>query len=129
MPTPFLPADDSLSLLAAASTMVAGLGLLVLLSVPVLTGCEQSAAEDQDSVQIAAYVKEHYPNCSAPVLCGDLAYVDCGSAVDGPSYYLEKKTGKRISACGGACWIPQGEQVEVCKTLCPPKQWTCRQNE
>lgn len=89
-----------------------------------LTGCNQTA-EEEGEIDLDAFVAKNYPNCSKAEICVDLAYVDCGSAADGPSYYLNRKTGARISTCGGACWGPDSAQAEVCRTLCPPKEWTC----
>ncbi len=85
--------------------------------------CLRSEKEDVD---IQVFVEQHYPGCSEALLCKDLAYVDCNSAADGPSYYLERATGNRISTCGGACWFPRDStQAEACRTLCPPEEWTC----
>lgn len=103
-----------LAILAVALSCMAGI---------LLTGCNQTAQEDQ--IDLDAFVAKNYPNCSKAVVCVDLAYVDCGSAVDGPSYYLNRKTGARISTCGGACWLPDSAQAEACRTRCPPKEWTC----
>ena len=96
----------------------------LLLSALAFSGCRRDG-EDSEPVDIEAYVAEHYPDCSPPVICRELVYVNCGEEVDGPSYYLDKETGRRISICGGACWATQGEQAEVCRTLCPPKEWNC----
>jgi len=55
----------------------------------------------------------------------NLVKINCGAESDGPLYYLNKSNGILISACGGACWRPKGKQIEICNTLCPPKDWTC----
>jgi hypothetical protein len=84
--------------------------------------CQQPEKE----FDIRAHAARHYPGCSAPVICKDLAYVNCNSEADGPSYYLERGTGKQISTCGGACWLGQDPaQAEMCRTLCPPPAWNC----
>jgi hypothetical protein len=57
--------------------------------------------------------------------CGQIGFVDLGSATDGPSYYFQRKSGKIISVCGGACWFTTAAQREICRTKCPPKEWTC----
>lgn len=90
-----------------------------------LTGCDHSE-EAGGEIDLDAFVAKNYPNCSKAVVCGNLAYVDCHSAVDGPAYYLNGKTGTRISTCGGACMLPDSAQAVVCRTLCPPKEWTCK---
>jgi|SRR3990167_4325371 len=57
-------------------------------------------------------------NCSIERTCDELVGVDCGSAYDGPYFYVEKVTGKIISRCGGYCMTGK------CKN-CPPKEWKC----
>ncbi len=74
---------------------------------------------------INKFVRENYGYCDAPKFCNNLAMVDCDSEVDGPRYYLNKINGQQISVCGGACRGAIGEQIEVCRTLCPPQEWTC----
>jgi hypothetical protein len=70
-------------------------------------------------------IQRKYPRCEAPVRCGDLYYVDCGAAIDGPSYYVARD-GSVKSSCGGSCWKPRTpEQVQMCAHLCPPPEWTC----
>jgi len=64
-------------------------------------------------------------DCDEEIDCENLVFVDCGGDVDGPTYYFNRDTGDLISTCGGACLLPQGDQVEVCRTLCPPPAWTC----
>lgn len=61
--------------------------------------------------------KKYGLNCRVERICGDLVGIDCDSAVDGPYYYVDKKTGNIISKCGGYCMVG-------C-TNCPPKEWTC----
>lgn len=62
------------------------------------------------------------PSCSRPRYCGTIGYVDCGSAVDGPAYFFERRTGKVVSACGGVC---MDDLNGHCATMCPPAGWTC----
>lgn len=81
----------------------------------------------QREFNINKFIKEEYKYCrEEPVFCNNLVRVDCGAAVDGPLYYLNKETGEQVSICGGACMLPKGYQIEVCKTLCPPKEWNCK---
>jgi hypothetical protein len=61
-------------------------------------------------------------NCSRPRVCGGLAYVDCGSAVDGPAYYYERASGKVVGFCGGYC---MADFEGKCAKTCPPPEWTC----
>jgi hypothetical protein len=60
-------------------------------------------------------------NCKWIQQCGELIYVDCNSAADGPAYYLNLASGQRLATCGGAC-------MAGCKN-CPPKEWTCNCNQ
>ncbi|HEX8239579.1 MAG TPA: hypothetical protein VF574_07555 [Allosphingosinicella sp.] len=55
--------------------------------------------------------------------CGDIGFVDTGSAADKPAYYFRRKDGFVIGRCGGSCMIdmPPGR----CARECPPPQWTC----
>jgi hypothetical protein len=99
----------------------AGLALVVA----ALGGCNPPPFD------LDAYVRAHYPGCKGPEVCGDLAYVDCNAAADGPAYYLRKRDGTEISACGGRCMIlmerggADTEQGKVCRTLCTPPAWRC----
>jgi hypothetical protein len=62
-------------------------------------------------------VKEKWPNCDVDRVCGNLVYLDCGSAMDGPAYYINGKTFEVLSTCGGVCMNPD----EPCD--CPPAAW------
>lgn len=53
--------------------------------------------------------------------CGDIGFVDAGSAVDGPAYYFRRQSGQVITVCGGAC---MGD-MDRCRRECPPTGWTC----
>lgn len=61
-------------------------------------------------------------NCSRSRVCGALAYVDCGSAVDGPAYYYERASGKVGGFCGGYC---MADFEGKCAKTCPPPAWDC----
>ena len=54
--------------------------------------------------------------------CGELSFVDCGMAADGPAYYVSKTTGQVLEVCGGACMA--GPRADFC-VACPPPEWTC----
>lgn len=54
--------------------------------------------------------------------CGNIGYLDLGSAVDGSAYFFDRRTGKIISTCGGAC---EFDPENRCKRECPPPAWTC----
>jgi hypothetical protein len=54
--------------------------------------------------------------------CGDLGFVDMGSAVDGPAYYFRRHDGVIIGRCGGNCWA---DLNHTCRRECPPAGWTC----
>jgi hypothetical protein len=70
------------------------------------------------------------PNCEIEETCGELAYVDCDSEVDGPAYYVEEETLRIIMRCGGACMIPSNEVKPGYCSECPPQQWKdCKGND
>jgi len=77
-------------------------------------------------VIFSKYIRFISPFCSLPVYCGDIVMVNCHAEVDGPLNYYNRTTGEVISRCGGACMGAVGEQIQVCRTLCPPKDWTCK---
>ena len=58
--------------------------------------------------------------------CKNIALANCSNCIDTPNYYFKIKTKQLISRCSGACWHPRGKQREICKTLCPPPQWDCK---
>lgn len=62
--------------------------------------------------------------CSRDKTCGNLTGVDCGSAVDGPYYYVETITGRVVETCGGACMAGPDPDRGLC-VECPPRAWTC----
>ncbi|TNE30002.1 MAG: hypothetical protein EP349_05900 [Alphaproteobacteria bacterium] len=48
-------------------------------------------------------IKRKYgANCKIAEKCGDMLYVDCGAAVDGPAYYLNANI-EVIGTSGGLC--------------------------
>jgi len=55
--------------------------------------------------------------------CGDVGFIDLGSAVDGPAYFFRRSDGRVLGRCGGFCWAP--EQRPRCARECPPREWTC----
>lgn len=57
--------------------------------------------------------------------CNNISFASCPTCLDTPSYYFKSETMQIISSCGGACWHPRGDQVRICKTLCPPPEWSC----
>lgn len=81
--------------------------------------------KSNSAFDINKFIMENYGYCDEPKFCNNLVMVDCNSEVDGPLYYLNKINGEQISVCGGACRGPIGEQIEVCRTLCPPEEWNC----
>ena len=94
----------------------------VLAFIIVSFGC---TSQNNSNFDINKFVKEKYPNCSEPKFCNNLVEVDCNSAADGPLYYLNRTNGNQISSCGGSCMLADDNQSEICKNLCPPKEWTC----
>jgi len=55
--------------------------------------------------------------CTLAQQCGELIFVDCNSAADGPAYYINQETSTLLATCGGAC-------MRGC-SRCPPPEWTC----
>jgi len=118
---------------AVAEDYTAGMKYRALMTVALaLSSCQMAPSKDapRDSVAIAGElprrntdIDRSAKSCSKPLYCGDVGYADCGSAADGPAYYFERKTGKIITTCGGACmYDPNGR----CKRECPPAGWVCR---
>lgn len=78
-------------------------------------------------------VRERYPDCARfitetnPSVKSGIIGFDCGSAVDGPAYYLRESDGSLISTCGGACMRgptqTEPKQWEDCQTKCPPPEF------
>lgn len=108
-----------------------------LLPLLVLAACtepsEQNAVAPGEPLEInvampgpmpdnASEVGQVAKQCSMPVYCGEIGFIDCGSAADGPAYYFQKGSGKILGTCGGACMIDS----EQCRKSCPPPKWTCR---
>ena len=85
-------------------------------------GGDGDKALDLPAFVVHAVVLRRYGNgCLHDLeVCGEVIYLPCDAAVDGPAYYLRAADGSQISKCGGACWHPHGDQIEVCRTLCPP---------
>ena len=66
--------------------------------------------------------KTYGPLCGEIVgICNDLVAVNCRAEVDGPFYYVNRRSGEIVGRCGGECFRPEG-----CPTPCPPKEWTCK---
>jgi hypothetical protein len=67
-----------------------------------------------------------YPDCvdyitdTNPELKNNIIRFDCGSNVDGPLVYHDLATGELISQCGGACMMPDENQLRTCVMMCPP---------
>ncbi|XXF77687.1 hypothetical protein P2318_32250 [Myxococcaceae bacterium GXIMD 01537] len=54
--------------------------------------------------------------------CGRYVSVDCGAAVDGPAYFVERASQRIVAYCGGACM--GGPQPGLCER-CSPADWGC----
>ena len=63
--------------------------------------------------------------CGEARICGDLSYVDCGSAMDGPSYFYKTDTREIVMRCGGTCMMQAKDIRPGYCSECPPKEWTC----
>ena len=68
--------------------------------------------------------KKYGPDCEYVGQCGNLISVNCRAEVDGPFYYVNKKTGEILEYCGGYCMTddPTGKYCQNC----PPKEWNCK---
>jgi hypothetical protein len=95
----------------------------VLLGIAMISSC--SAPEALPPGSEIAQAVGGAPQCSPVKTCGNLGYVDCQSAMDGPAYYFERATGKVVGYCGGFCWTPSEERRRQCRSRCPPPEWTC----
>ena len=84
---------------------------LLVAALVLAAGCSRDDEDDED------WVKDRYgEGCTIAATCGDLMYVDCGAATDGPAYYVDRSTRTQISECGGLRPPPPD---------CPPAAWTC----
>lgn len=63
--------------------------------------------------------KKYGENCSEIGTCGNLVAIDCGSAADGPLYYIKADTGEVACYAGGFC---MNGGCKACPAL---KEWTC----
>ena len=88
---------------------------LVILFIGLFNCCAIAAESDWYSEKIRNS-KDHF-------VCNGIGFIDFGNAVDGPSVYFRDSDREKISVCGGACMLPKGAQIEVCKTLCQPPGW------
>ena len=68
-------------------------------------------------------VEDFGPTCEIERICGKQVGVDCGSAADGPYYYVDGETGDIMERCGGYCFAANPAPGE-CES-CPPQDWTC----
>lgn len=83
----------------------------------------------EDKAGLTDRVKKEYgEQCTVLEECGNILHVDCGSAFDGPAYYLNKDTLEKIMVCGGACMAPRDALNGINCTQCPPAAWTCKGN-
>ena len=107
--------------------------LLLLITFAFLTACASEAPPpEEDVLPVPAQAEAQKINeviiggqCSAPQYCGKYGKVDCNSAADGPLYYFLKDSGDIVSTCGGACMGPDPRQRKLCRTMCPPPDWSC----
>jgi len=99
---------------------------LWIAGIAIISGCLSNQPGPEFDINKFIEENDNYNSCNPPVFCNNLVKVDCGADADGPLYYLDRNTGEKISGCGGLCMLPQGNQIGVCNTLCPPKEWDCR---
>src|SRR5258708_38647083 len=70
-----------------------------------------SSTSATPAFDLTAFVRGHYgERCLRDLaVCGDIAYLPCDSAVDGPAYHLRAHHGPAISSCRGRCSPTHGE--------------------
>ncbi len=84
-----------------------------------------------ENTETIEFLEENYPECTSyindenPEVCNGIIRFNCGEEVDGALYFFNFDDLSIISTCGGICLLPQGEQIEVCLTLCPPQDYDC----
>ncbi len=61
--------------------------------------------------------------CKVDSTCGELAFINCHTEVDGPGYYIHSSMGGVLEVCGGACMA--GPAQNGWCMACPPPEWTC----
>jgi hypothetical protein len=94
-----------------------------------LMGCAPQPQEEsifnEPTSTVDIVPKKYGLTCTLDKSCGDIVGIDCNAAVDGPYYYVNKVSGDIISKCGGFCLTSDPEQLEICRTMCPPPAWDC----
>ena len=80
-----------------------------------------------DELEPGDHVSLLFPpqGCEVVKSCGGLARMNCQVEVDGPSFYVERLTGRIVSSCGEACPAVEPRPEEG-RCACPPKAWTCQ---
>ena len=75
-----------------------------------------AAILDSDRVSCGSNVCKPDPmgSCVLTQQKGNLQFVDCGQAHDGPAYFIEKVSGKIVTVCGGALMIPDAPDRARC---------------
>tara|TARA_B100001179_G_C18595458_1_gene407016 strand:+ start:204 stop:527 length:324 start_codon:yes stop_codon:yes gene_type:complete len=99
---------------------------IFLMVLPGCTPANTTGQMDEKSALTSESVKETFgPRCELVSQCNDMAYIDCMSAADGPSYYVDSQSMEVLGKCGGFCMIVPEEGSDSCQQ-CPPESWTCK---
>jgi len=107
----------------AALTVIASLGIVI----PSASANDLSEEHEQARRRQESLDAFRQSPRKLEVVCGRLGRISLQGLADAPIYYFAIDTGRLISACGGACWMPQGKQKDVCMTMCPPPEWKANQ--
>ncbi|HYO55601.1 hypothetical protein [Archangium sp.] len=102
--------------LRRATVLTAALGLLL--------ACGGGGKQEEEYPRTHFNLSALPEGCERDRACGGLVGVDCDSAVDGPYYYVEERTGRVVETCGGACMGGPKPDQGIC-VECPPREWTC----
>lgn len=108
-------------------TMILATGLLAMAACgPADSVANDGVEKETISVVSDESVKAKFGNrCGIVSTCGDMTYIDCMSAADGPAYYVQGDDMDVMMTCGGACMMGAGEAGSKQCEECPPKEWSC----
>jgi hypothetical protein len=65
------------------------------------------------------------PQCAAPLLCGNIAYISCVGGQLSIQEYYNNTTGVLVQDCSEPCINGIILPSQKCDRKCPPKQWRC----
>lgn len=100
-----------------ARNKVFGIVFIVLLAIAILAVISFVPFSFSSKVSESKIKETFGENCVVQEKCGDMMYVDCNSAADGPAYYVRKGTLEILAKAGGFCMM-----ANSCSG--PPTEWT-----